>query len=215
MPWPMVHFAVAERLFGDRVTPAFVLGSIAPDAIHMRNGTTRDDKRVTHLYQGKFRPDRGRLERFAAEQTSGCHDVRRLDFIRGYAAHIWTDVLWVDQIYMVVKNSLLNEGASDEEVKTAYNLESAQLDFYFYNRAEWRGLLFAKLKEARAEDLSPLLTAPEIDKWRSRTLHWFDSPSKEPHIELRFLTEDRIERFVADAARDIGEMLRSGSFAGK
>jgi hypothetical protein len=52
MPLPMVHLAIAVRaheLMGSEPTPAFLLGSIAPDAIHMRPNATRDDKRKTHL----------------------------------------------------------------------------------------------------------------------------------------------------------------------
>jgi hypothetical protein len=49
MPWPMVHFAIAEKLFDHEPLPEFLLGSIAPDAIHMRENTTRQDKNKTHL----------------------------------------------------------------------------------------------------------------------------------------------------------------------
>jgi hypothetical protein len=52
MPLPMVHLAVAVRVHEveSRVpSSAFLLGSIAPDAIHMRPGTGRDDKRRVHL----------------------------------------------------------------------------------------------------------------------------------------------------------------------
>lgn len=49
MPWPMVHFSIAEQLWNQNPSPEFLLGSIAPDAIHMREGSTRQDKGRTHL----------------------------------------------------------------------------------------------------------------------------------------------------------------------
>lgn len=53
MPLPMVHLAIAvqaHKLISSEPTPAFLLGSIAPDAIHMRPNTTRNDKQKTHLW---------------------------------------------------------------------------------------------------------------------------------------------------------------------
>lgn len=50
MPLPMVHFSVAVKYFENEEIPsAFLLGSIAPDSIHMRKNTNREDKKLTHL----------------------------------------------------------------------------------------------------------------------------------------------------------------------
>ncbi|BCG59449.1 hypothetical protein PUR_28740 [Paenibacillus sp. URB8-2] len=49
MPWPMVHFAISEILTDGNSTPDLLLGSIAPDAIHMRGHVSREEKGVTHL----------------------------------------------------------------------------------------------------------------------------------------------------------------------
>jgi len=60
MPLPMVHLAVAVRLYeAQGVLPpsGFLLGSLAPDAIHARPGTQRADKDVTHLLPGGDRQE--------------------------------------------------------------------------------------------------------------------------------------------------------------
>ncbi|MCP1135166.1 hypothetical protein NKT34_17850 [Paenibacillus polysaccharolyticus] len=53
MPLPMVHLSVAHQLANTLPEPldlgAFYLGNIAPDAIHIREGTTREDKQYTHF----------------------------------------------------------------------------------------------------------------------------------------------------------------------
>ena len=36
MPWPMVHFAVASEI-NSNPSPEFLLGSLAPDSIHVRS----------------------------------------------------------------------------------------------------------------------------------------------------------------------------------
>jgi hypothetical protein len=53
MPLPMVHLKIAVQshsLAERSLTPEFLLGSLAPDAIHMRANTNRDDKNRVHLY---------------------------------------------------------------------------------------------------------------------------------------------------------------------
>ena len=60
MPLPMIHLAVAvgvHTLAGREPSAAFLLGSIAPDAIHMRDGADRSDKERTHL-EGRRYPRR-------------------------------------------------------------------------------------------------------------------------------------------------------------
>ncbi|MBN2627635.1 MAG: hypothetical protein JXA95_13285 [Spirochaetales bacterium] len=52
MPLPMIHLAVAREVQKNVKIwnlQAFLVGNIAPDAIHMRENTTLKDKSVTHL----------------------------------------------------------------------------------------------------------------------------------------------------------------------
>ena len=65
MPLPMVHLSVAHLLIRDHgypASPAFYLGSIAPDAIHARPGTESRDKRRVHLVGEGGLVDPGRDE---------------------------------------------------------------------------------------------------------------------------------------------------------
>ena len=54
MPLPMVHFCTARECVHDISTlidcPEFYLGSISPDAIHMRPGADKFSKRITHFH---------------------------------------------------------------------------------------------------------------------------------------------------------------------
>lgn len=57
MPLQMVHLAVAREYVKAAANaadlmdcPEFYLGIISPDAIHVRPGTGKNDKRITHLY---------------------------------------------------------------------------------------------------------------------------------------------------------------------
>lgn len=60
MPWPMVHFAIASELLSNP-TPEFIVGSLAPDSIHVRTNE-RAEKAKTHLM-----PEAGRFARRRAQ----------------------------------------------------------------------------------------------------------------------------------------------------
>ncbi|OME86545.1 MULTISPECIES: hypothetical protein [Paenibacillus] len=56
MPWPMVHFMISQQLYLGNPTPNLLLGSIAPDAVHVRGNITREEKGSTHLVQEGILP---------------------------------------------------------------------------------------------------------------------------------------------------------------
>ncbi|WP_340401130.1 hypothetical protein [Paenibacillus sp. FSL H8-0079] len=69
MPWPMVHFAIASELISEP-SPELLLGSLAPDSIHVRTNT-RTEKAKTHLMPeaGRFATDE-ELEPFSSPTSS-------------------------------------------------------------------------------------------------------------------------------------------------
>lgn len=88
----MVHPAVAVRV-KDKLKieddGAFYLGSIAPDAIHMREGASAEDKFRSHIGM------RGNL--FENEQNVRAL-MGRSDFLTGYAVHLVTDMYWSHEV---------------------------------------------------------------------------------------------------------------------
>ncbi|MGL4372532.1 MAG: zinc dependent phospholipase C family protein, partial [Turicibacter sp.] len=97
MPSPLIHAQVAYEFKNrclDDLTPAFLLGIIAPDAIHMRDGNTWSDKAITHFYElADLSFERALLQ--AVQELNHLDQ----DFVRGYLVHLYTDYLWREQIY--------------------------------------------------------------------------------------------------------------------
>lgn len=76
MPLPMIHLAVAREYakasanFAGLINcPEYYLGSISPDAVHMRPGTGKSDKGITHLLS------RAELELFGGRVIVGEHNI--------------------------------------------------------------------------------------------------------------------------------------------
>lgn len=214
MPLPMVHFAVAVTLYAARhqeITPEFLLGSIAPDAIHLRNGWTPADKVITHFGLPYDYPDWGKIEPILARTVGAPPSLAALT--AGYVAHILTDQLWIDTVAIPNRPRIPAELTQDER-KALYYRESDQIDFNFYHRAPWRPLVWDRLTVAQTADVDPLLTGDEIDRWRRRTLDWFTDGTKEPKITPVYYTDAQVVDFVARAAVFVQDELTHRGLTG-
>jgi len=207
MPLPIVHLAIAFAVH-ERVercpTPEFLLGSLAPDAIHMRPGTTRADKRRTHL-QNTSAADWPRPLRDWMARHVG-HDPTFREFIRGYAAHLLADRLWAGTALQEFRRAAPAE-LDDGGLKALYYRELDQVDVNLFRTEPWPPCAWSMLATAPAMEAPGLLTANEIDRWRTRTLAWFDDPAHDPGIVPAYLTEERVHIFVGEA-RDM--VIRAG-----
>lgn len=83
MPWPIIHFAIAYRF---RPTPAFLLGSVAPDAVLVKK----------EVYEAKVKSHLGRnptihdyLEFLKSNVNKNKFPDDHFDFFLGYIAHIY------------------------------------------------------------------------------------------------------------------------------
>lgn len=198
MPLPMVHLAIAVRLHEGRgPAPDFLLGSIAPDAIHMREGASREDKRLTHLPAGSGEAEDAPARALFAQYEHTDRDTA--DFAAGYVAHVLTDRVWRDTFYATFRSRVAPD-LDPAEWRRLYYRETDQLDFNLYRRMPWRPEVWTRLALAQPRDFADLLTGAEIGRWRDRTLHWFEDPAKDPRIEPSYCTDQELQGFISHAA---------------
>ena len=212
MPLPMVHLAIAYQVHQHAnlaLTPGFVLGSLSPDAIHMRPNTDRSDKDRVHLgVTALSEPEalaRIRSLLDESQQAGNGFDP----FAQGYAGHLITDYLWLQDIGKPFFQQI-PETASPEERRAWYYRETDQVDFNLYNHAPWRASVWELLASADALEFPPHLSAGEIDQWRLRTLIWFHKTKQEPGIVPEIITDRVVADFIADAARRVQSMISIG-----
>jgi hypothetical protein len=211
MPLPMVHLAVAMRLCSSRgiaPSPAFLLGSLAPDAIHMRDSVLSEDKHYVHLRKARDQEDLRRIHDLLKSHRSQSPDMK--DFAEGYVVHILTDLVWASTVYEVFCSSL-PEGIAPQAQRILYYQETDQVDFNLYATVPWRSEVWELLDTARPVDFDSLLTAEEIRGWQQRVLRWFDEIKEEPRIQPKYITEEIVLHFIDDAVRIILEWFRESS----
>lgn len=206
MPLPMVHLAIAVEMYIDtgEAPPNFLLGSLAPDAIHMRPNTTREDKHQTHFLD-QSKPDNHEAIRalLVNHQATDSND-----FARGYAAHILTDRIWVKRIVKPLRATLPKD-ISQAELASLYYRDTGQIDFNLYNHQPWRSKVWAQLAQANPIDFTDLLTASEIGQWRDRTLNWFTDLKEDPKIEPDYITDAMVQDFIPYAAKEITNLFQA------
>jgi hypothetical protein len=200
MPLPMVHLAVAVAICDAadaEPVPEFLLGTLAPDAIHMRAGTAREAKARVHLHRAieacGFEAVQQLYEQLVTRQPA------LTDVALGYAVHLMTDAQWVERLFLPFR---AETNLSRDEERALYYRDTDEVDRLLYERAPWRPAVWRALAAAQPADLDGLVSAEEIGRWRDRTLTWFDAlaPSSKPP---RFFTCERVQAFVAEAAAGI------------
>lgn len=205
MPYPMVHFAIASELCLGKPTPDFLMGSIAPDAIHARENVTRKDKGNTHfVYEDKF-PTIEVLKEKCLYYLSLNDDVVWKDYTLGYFAHIYADIKWTDTVYMNFEQEY--RGDKDDLRKT-YMKESNQVEFNLIRKGDWTDDVLNKLQRAVAYPIEPLLTQLEVSRYRDIKLHWLRNKENEPQIIPNYLREDIIDHFISRTTRELYELYK-------
>ena len=218
MPLPMVHFLVAvemHKLDDRHPFPPFILGSIAPDAIHARPNTDRSDKNRTHLltkpHGQTTDAEYWELVRaflhhqWAKQQQTDFSEEVMPGFVEGYAAHVLADRLWLDGLFLPFRERVSQ--LAQEEVAQLYYREADQVDIFLYRRMAWRPQIWQSLAAATAVGAEELLSAQEIEAWRQRTLHWYDDPQNDPHTEPAHITYEAVVDFAVQAAQTIHARL--------
>ncbi len=95
----MVHFAISDILFDGDPSPNLLIGSIAPDAIHIRGQIAREEKGATHLVHNDKLPAEEMFMEKCQEYLLKRSDPEWKDFVIGYFSHIYADARWTDTVY--------------------------------------------------------------------------------------------------------------------
>ncbi|MDQ0721824.1 hypothetical protein QF049_003085 [Paenibacillus sp. W4I10] len=217
MPLPMVHLNIANRIADSLQMQAdrgsFYLGNIAPDSIHMREGTTRDDKEYTHFNPKDEGDYTGRLKELYSSYIKQRTDEGWKWFVRGYFMHVLTDYYWfrsvhpefVERVNKVDQHT--GRSRSKDELARLYYQETDQIDFNLYQGSSWSEEVWQVLNSSPGYDMTDRLTADEIVRWRDRTFSFLNG--EEPRITPEFITGERVQVFVEETVERLIAMLSS------
>ena len=225
MSYPMVHLSVAWLLMErdpSILSPAdFLLGAVAPDAIHYRPGDyTSDWKLYSHYgceslddipekwgYVTKMEPWIARVRRQVLALDRSAPDAA---FKLGYFAHILTDGWNNTAVWTPFRESL--GGTFDRETYRLYGDECRNVDYVLYLRHPHAREIFRLLQEARAFGLDDHIRAEEVEALRDSLLHERFLPRPVPDVSgNRYFRLEEAEGFIRDASAYAWENLKSSA----
>jgi len=202
----MVHLCTAREYAHDISAiincPEFYLGSISPDAIHMRKDANWQNKRITHLHADGEHWKDNVLDFLRQNKAKSNYK-----FLLGYGIHILTDILWNETIYSEFKIKYERDSAPTQDITWAYYNDTDQLDFELYKKIHWREEVWNLLEKAKPFDIDDILSAEEIKAWNERTLHWYDSGSSYHKHPIKYISYKDITDFAQTAGKTIRNTL--------
>jgi hypothetical protein len=205
LPWPMVHFAISENLSTCDPSPDLLLGSIAPDAIHMRGQISREEKGATHLVHNNKLPVKELIMEKCKEYLQKRSEPEWKDFVLGYFSHIYTDLRWTDTIYAYFENDYKGEKS---EIRKIYNHEVSQVEFNLLGCMNSAEKLFTLLLKAEGFTINPFVTQLEIKQYRDSKVRWLQDHNNEPQITPIYFKTDVIQNFISQTSKELKELLK-------
>ncbi|MDF2543731.1 MAG: hypothetical protein K0S47_3449 [Herbinix sp.] len=208
MPLPMVHLATAREYANETTDllncPEFYLGSISPDAIHMRQNILSSDKGVTHLFaEGDLWKEN--VTGFIKQNKS----KPNYNFILGYGIHILTDIIWNETLYRKFQHEYEKDATPLEDIRLAYYNDTDKLDFELYRIFDWRKDVWKLLERTQLFGVEGILSTDEINAWNNRTLHWFDHGVSLHKNPIRYISVEDLLEFIQNANKTIKRVLET------
>lgn len=219
MAYQMIHMEIAYRLLNvlvDITHPAeFILGSVAPDSVHMNPDFEMGRKVKSHLFEGcgewgdtrdyeRWSHNIG--EMFAKAWTmKGRTDYR--DFVLGMCVHCLTDY-WNDlNIWRRLQREYIPL-MSPGEFKDAYYPEARGIDIWLYQNSKNTKAIIKLLSEASAFDVEGMVNREDMEKQR---WHLLNVQYHVPTVDIsryRFLSADFLENFIESAVNHIADSIK-------
>ncbi|MBH1941534.1 hypothetical protein I5677_11575 [Mobilitalea sibirica] len=197
----------------------FYAGSIAPDAIHAREGFVREDKRHTHL-----RDDIRDME-FLKEENLALFHQRVTDFIltsrkkeggvldlyRGYVVHILTDELYMRTLRYEFVETMKTLGISQSDREFFHRIveDMTRNDYLLMSNYKEMAEIRAKLENVKSYEIKNMLSEQELTNSRNWVIQKY-FVEKHDCLNPIYISYERTLEFIELASRDIVERLSEG-----
>lgn len=183
MAYTMTHILAAEKLlheFGKETDySTYILGSIAPDAVHACADFSKELKERSHLFPEGLRWGKVEGEADAQKWLANIksyyisnRDQHDASFLKGYMVHLLTDVYCSVHFYGPFVQSI-RHGHHYEEKFAQYKKESYCVNYYFFLQFSQDKSLYHILHKGKAETLGHVLQK-EILESRIEQLFGFE-----------------------------------------
>lgn len=197
MPLPMVHFGISHNLINvlkPKDVSLFYLGSISPDAVHVRKNFTREYKNISHLFNADMDTWRKNARDFILSNST----VNESDFFIGYGVHILTDIYWSETIFSIFKTRYKEDKAPIQNEQQAYYNDTDKLDFALHDKCKYRPEIWDYLLKCKSVSINSLVSPHEVNLWKEQILHWFDKGESKHKNPIKYISYDDLIIFIKE-----------------
>ncbi len=218
MAFQMVHMEIAyrvmEKLGIQDNREEFILGSVSPDSIHMREDYNVELKVHSHLFEGcgpwgdtqDYSKWIENMYRFLDTYGKIDTDNKNRMLIYGIFAHCKTDY-WNDlKIWRRAQKEFLSS-MGVEKFKKEYYQEAKALDVWLYQNSEHTEEIRQLLSLAKEEGFADYYSADDVVKMKK---HLLDVQYNVPSVDVNgfiYYPKERLQEFLADVTEDICKEL--------
>lgn len=206
MSYQMIHLEIAYRLLdkykrierpGD-----FLLGSIAPDAVHFHNPYHVSLKEQSHIWncgpKWGITLESDKWKRNVLDFWNQHKEDSNWDFIAGYCIHILTDWMNDLRIWSPFRNAnIVNDNV--EDIYNIYGKEAYGSDQWLYGSSPNSKEIMKYLSEGNAYTIAGLIEKDDVERQKHHILFKQYQCTKEYDIwNYKYCTKYVISAFVAE-----------------
>lgn len=208
MPLPAIHLFISNSIaprFPIHDKSKYLLGSLAPDAIHAREKSTKDEKRELH-FTSNLPEIESRIN--TTFDFYNKNENNSYDFILGYVIHVLVDHLWSHLLarYYLKGNC---EEKNKDKIKCNYYSEVENIDFYYLEKIQNLEII-KELRNANGEGICNL-TQSEVETWKDLVLDSFLKYPLYEDSQNAYFTMNKINEFVKICIREIPVIMLTGN----
>ncbi len=213
MPYSMIHVNIALKILeanNEIKNPGdFLLGALAPDAVHYRDNYDSDMKYKSHFCIGDEKwgsiTNNDEWEKEILKKFKREINDDNSDFIYGYCSHVLADVQNNRKVFLPFMAAIKNKKTPG--FRQQYYDESVALDFELYNRSNQK-LIKDLLSKSRAYEIAGIILPSEIKDLKDDFLEErFRGRELEDTSNHEYVTLEGMQKFIEEESQHIIDLL--------
>ena len=205
MAQPMMHLLIADEIYTEKSSSIhsygdFLLGSIAPDAVHVKENYTREIKDISH-YKFDSKSHISYFDTFFDEYYTS----ENKDFVVGYLVHLLSDMIWYHSVRVPFKEEFQKAPLQNMSMNEAYYADCEQIEqlMYFEKNAS---RIIETINRGQAYSVEGLIDAEDVKAWKEKLIFDYNN-RKNISIQTKYISEQHIRDYIENCAKECTEYL--------
>lgn len=213
MPYTRIHMEISYKVLMQwnviKNASDFILGAIAPDAVHMNADYSLQLKEQSHVWNcgphWGITTDSDKWKRNVLDFWNRYQEHEKTDFIRGYFVHLLTDWLYDVKIWTPFISMAEN---SYEEVRKKYAAEANGIEQWLHQKSPYSKEMWKLLGNSQSVTLEGMILAKDIDRFKEDVLiHRYQKDFYEDVTNYSCCKKDVIALFIEECTEMIVENI--------